>query len=279
MFKWLSEFYRLAKNYIVFALLLSFSFFLISTNNNAQTRGLQTIGLLTTSYLEDLVKSITGYFSLSAKNRELENENAQMIDLTAKIRSALSENEQLRAMLKFRGETTAPLMPANVVGRSTEEGKCYITLDIGTNNGVHLSDPVVSGAGLVGTVIAASPDFCLVRTLIDSDSRIASRLVNALADGIIVRGEFGQLNMKNVSRRYSVEQGDIVETSSLSSLVPPGIVIGRVTKANETTGNIFKEIEVQPAVDFSSLSAAFVMQFHRPAEASELERNQLKEVK
>ncbi len=276
MFKWLSEFYRLAKNYIVFALLISFSFFLISTNSNIHTRGLQTIGLLTTSYLEGAVKSVINYFSLSSRNEELEQENAQLIDLTSKIRRALTENDQLRAMLKFRNETSSPLIPANVVGRSTEGGKSYLTLDVGENNRVHVGDPVVSGNGLVGTIAAASGSFCLVRTLLDNDSRIAARLLNASADGIIVAGEFGGLSMKNVSRRYVVSEGDIVETSSLSSLVPPGIVIGFVSGAVDEAGNIFKEIEVRPAVNFSSISAAFVMQYDRPSEASDLEKKEMK---
>jgi rod shape-determining protein MreC len=279
MFKWLSEFYRLAKNYIVFALLLSFSFYLISTNSNSHTRGLQTIGLLTTSYLEEAAQSVTNYFSLSSRNEELERENAQLIDLTAKIRRALTENEQLRAMLRFRNETSAPLIPANVVGRSTEGGKNYLTLDAGETENVHIGDPVVSGNGLVGTVIAVSGNFSLVRTLLDTDSRIAARLLNASADGIVVAGEFGGLKMRNVSRRYAVKKGDIVETSSLSSLVPPGIIIGSVSDAVDETGNIFKEIEVQPSVDFSSISAAFVMQYGRPAEAIELGKKEMRKIK
>jgi len=279
MFKWLSEFYRLAKNYIVFALLISFSFFLISTNSNNHTLGLQTIGLLTTSYLEGAVRSVTNYFSLSTKNEELERENARLVDLIAKIRRALTENEQLRTMLKFRNETSAPLIPANVVGRSTEEGKNYLTLEVGENNNIQVGDPVVSGNGLVGTTIAVSGNFCLVRTLLDVDSRIAARLLNASADGIIVAGKFGGLSMKNVSRRYAVVKGDIVETSSLSSLVPPGIVIGSVSNTVDEVGNIFKEIEVQPAVNFSSISAAFVMQYNRPPEAIELEKKEMKKIK
>jgi rod shape-determining protein MreC len=276
MFKWLSEFYRLAKNYIVFALLLAFSFFLISNNNNVQTRGLQTVGLLTTSYIEDVVNSVTDYFSLSSKNQELERENAKLIDLTAKIRRALTENGQLRAMLKFRSESNASLTPANVIGRSIEEGKSFITLDVGEKDNIHVGDPVVSGNGLVGTVFAVSQNFCLVRTLLDSDSRIAAKLMNASADGIIVAGGAGELSMKNVSRRYEINKGDIVETSSLSSLVPPGIVIGLVSKTTEERGNIFKEVEIQPAVDFSSVSVAFVMQYNRPNEAVDLEKKGLK---
>ncbi|MGO9482171.1 MAG: rod shape-determining protein MreC [Candidatus Kryptoniota bacterium] len=266
----------MAKNYIIFALLLSLAFFLISTNNNIHTRGLQTIGLITTSYLEDGIKGIISYFTLVSKNEELLKENAQLIDLTSKIRRAIAENDQLRAMLKLRDESSSPLIPANVVGRTSEGGKYFITLDAGEGNGVGIGDPVVTGGGLVGIVTAASGNFCLVRTLLDNESRIAARLMHASADGIIVTGENDNLNMRNVSRRYDVSKGEIVETSSLSSLVPPGIVIGVVAEATDETGNVFKQIEVQPAVDFSSLSVAFVMQYSPSEEARDLGNKTLK---
>ncbi len=276
MFKWVSEFFGLAKNYIIFALLLSLSFFLISTNNNVHTRGLQTIGLITTSYLEDGIVGIINYFTLIPKNEELQRENAQLIDLTSKIRRALAENNQLRAMLKLRNENSPPLIPANVVGRTLEGGRYFVTLDVGEGSGVAIGDPVVTGNGLVGTVTATSGNFCLVRTLLDSDSRITTRLVEASADGIIVKGENDNLDMKNVSRRYEVNKGDVVETSSLGSLVPPGIVIGVVIEATGEMGNIFKQIKVQPAVEFSSLSVAFVMQYSPLKEARDLEMKTLK---
>jgi rod shape-determining protein MreC len=271
MFKWFSEFFALAKNYIVFALLISLSLFLISTNNNAHIRGLQTVGLVTTSYLEDGVEAVINYFSLASKNRELQRENAQLVDMEAKIRRALSENDQLRAMLRLREENPAPLVPANVVGRTSEGGRYLVTLDVGEKSGIKVGNPVLTGNGLVGTVIATSGDFCLVQTLLDNECRIAARLVTASTDGIIVAGEDGYLSMRNVSRRHDVKSGDVVETSTLSSLVPPGIIIGVVTKAANETGNIFKQIEVQPAVNFSSLSVAFVMQYTPSSEALSLE--------
>ncbi len=271
MLKWLNEFFRLAKNYIVFALLISLSFFLISTNNNVHTRGLQVLGLFTTSYLEAGIHDVIGYFTLASKNSELQNENARLVDLTARIRAAMAENQQLREMLKLRQQTRTILIPADVIGRSSEGGKYSVTLDAGSSSGVRVGDPVVTGTGLVGIVFAVSEDFSLVRTLLDGDSRIAAKLVNASADGLIVSGDFGQLAMKNVSRRYVVNPGDIVETSSLSSLVPPGIAVGMVTKATDEPGNIFKRIDVQPAVDYTSISAAFVMQYVYPPGASRLE--------
>lgn len=279
MFKWLAEFLGLAKNYIIFALLISLSFLLISTNNNTHTRGLQVLGLVTTSYLEAGVNDVVGYFALAAKNKELERENAQLIDLNARIREAMEENRQLREMLKLKSLTKYPLIPADVIGRSAEGGRNFVTLNAGEKDGVKVGDPVLTGTGLVGIVSAVSEDFSLVRTLIDVDSRIAAKLVNASADGLIVAGSFGELSMKNISRRYPVEPGDIVETSSLSTLVPPGIAIGMVTKAEDVPGDIFKEIKVEPAVNYTSISTAFVMKYTRVPEAIKLEREHLKKGK
>ncbi len=271
----MAEFFGLAKNYIVFAVLLSLSFFLISTNSNVHTKGLQVLGLVTTSYLEAGVSDVVGYFSLAAKNKELQEENARLVDSIERTRAAMTENRHLREMLKLREQAHRPLIPADVIGRTAAGGRNFITLDVGEKKGVAVGDPVVTGTGLVGIVAAAGSDFSLVRTLLDVDSRIAAKLVNASADGLIVAGSFGRLSMMNVARRYPVQPGDIVETSSLSTLVPPGIDIGMVTSVKDQRGKLFKKIEVQPAVDYSSVSSAFVMKYSRPPEAVKLEKEHL----
>ena len=276
MFTWISEFFSLAKNYIIFALLLAISLFLISTNDNGYTKGLQAAGLVTTAYLEAGVQHIVDYFLLSSRNKELLRENARLIDLAAQTHLALDENEQLRQMLNLKSHLTTPLVPGSVVGRSSDGGRNFLTLDIGSDDGVHVGYPVVNGSGLVGIVSNVSGRFSLVRTLLDADSRIAARLVNATADGLIEAGSYGELKMSNVARRHDVKKGDIVETSTLSSLVPPGIVVGIVSKATDKPGNIFKEITVQPAVDFSSIFAAFVMQYKPPTAAATLEKEAIK---
>ncbi len=279
MFAWISEFFSFAKNYIIFALLLALSLFLISTNNNSYTRGLQTVGLVTTAYLEAGVQDITGYFLLASRNKELLEENARLINMAAKSHQAMDENEQLRQMLDLKSRSSAPLIPGTVVGRTTDGGKYFLTLNIGSSDGVHIGDPVVNGSGLVGIVTDASGSFSLVRTLFDSDSRIAARLEKTSADGLIVAGGFGELKMNNVARRYHVVKGDFVLTSTLSSLVPPGIVIGVVSKVIEQPGDIFNKITVQPAVNLSSIFAAFVMQYTPPSGAARLEREALKKSK
>lgn len=276
MLKWLSEFFVFARNYVVFTLLVSLSLFLISANNNSQVRGLQVVGLVTTSYLESCVKGLIGYFKLASANKRLEEQNGKLIDWVSRTRRAISENIQLRELLKMKEQSGNPTIPADVVGRSVEGGRNYVTIDAGTSDGVRNGDPVVAGSGLVGVILLAGENYSIVRTVLDNESRISARLVSASADGIVSAGENGLLSMNDVSRRFDVKPGDMVETSTLSSVVPPDIVIGVVANVSSEQGNIFKRIRVQPSVDFSSLSVVFVMQYRPPGEATELRSKILK---
>ncbi len=270
MFKWLSEFFLFSRNYVVFAILLALSLFLISINDNPQVRGLQVVGLITTSYLESGVNAVVGYFELSSANKRLEEQNGRLIDLLARSRRSLNENRQLRSLLKLKQQGENRLTAADVIGRTLEGGRYLITLDAGSRLGVKVGDPVISGSGLVGNVMATSDNFSVVRTLLDNDSRISARLENASADGIVTAGEYGLLAMKNVPRRFEVKPGDVIETSTLSTVVPPGIIIGLVREATDVSGTIFKRIFVQPAVNYSSLSEVFVMDYRPPSEVSML---------
>ncbi len=277
MFRWLSEFLPFARNYIVFTLLVALSLFLISLNNNRQVRNLQVVGTLTTSYLESGVQDVVGYFQLASVNRELEKANARLINMLARTRRAINENRQLKEMLNLKQQSSVPLIAAGVVGRVTDGGKNFVTINVGTKDGIQEGEPVMSGSGLVGTIYLAGEDFSIVRTLMDNSSRISARVVNDSTDGIVTAGEQGALELKDVSRRHHVRPGNIVETSTLSSISPPGIIIGTVTSASNRPGSIFKEVTLEPAVDFSSLSDVFVMKYRPSGKAAALESRALRE--
>jgi rod shape-determining protein MreC len=56
-----------------------------------------------------------------------------------------------------------------------------------------------------------------------------------------------------------VQTGDLVITSEYSSLFPPGIKIGTVSRTEAISGSLFQIVEVMPSVDFTRLEEAFVL--------------------
>jgi rod shape-determining protein MreC len=53
--------------------------------------------------------------------------------------------------------------------------------------------------------------------------------------------------------------GDVVITSGLGGVFPKGLLVGQVTSVDETPGELFKEVLVKPAVDFSRLEEVLIL--------------------
>jgi rod shape-determining protein MreC len=94
--------------------------------------------------------------------------------------------------------------------------------------------------------------------MIHKDFRVSARVQRARADGIVYwDGEI--IQMKNVPRTQDVKKGDVVVTSSYSTIYPEGIKIGLVTYVHVEPGALFHTIHIEPSVNFSSLEEVFVV--------------------
>jgi rod shape-determining protein MreC len=52
---------------------------------------------------------------------------------------------------------------------------------------------------------------------------------------------------------------DMVVTSGLGRVFPKGVPVGTVTEVNDLPGELFKDVKVRPAVDFSKLEELLVI--------------------
>ena len=64
--------------------------------------------------------------------------------------------------------------------------------------------------------------------------------------------------------------GEMVITSGLGGIFPKGLPVGKISRVKDVSGELFKEIEVTPSVDFSKLEEVLVIQ---PANSSGQESN------
>ena len=59
--------------------------------------------------------------------------------------------------------------------------------------------------------------------------------------------------------REELQFGDLVITSGLQSLYPPGIKVGRVSKLRLLDYLTSMELEIEPIIDFSRLEFVFII--------------------
>jgi len=147
-----------------------------------------------------------------------------------------------------------------VVGADTNPYLRYVTINVGSLEGIEVGMPVVSnGPGLVGRVAQVGPRAAQVQLLIDSDSAVAALLQTSRVTGLVAGQPDGTLRMEYLPQEETISVGDIVLTSGLGGFMPKGLVIGQVTEVQQMDYALFQAAVVRPAVDFSRLELVLVL--------------------
>jgi rod shape-determining protein MreC len=121
------------------------------------------------------------------------------------------------------------------------------------------SSDSLSGKGLVGKVVKVFPHSAQVQLITDSGASVAAKIQGVRAEGIVEGSVSGQLTMGYVDRDMRVDPKLIIVTSGFGGVYPPDIPIGVVASVGEEDVNIYKQIEVQPFVDFRVLEEVMVL--------------------
>ncbi|HSJ93879.1 MAG TPA: rod shape-determining protein MreC, partial [Gaiellaceae bacterium] len=135
----------------------------------------------------------------------------------------------------------------------------------GSSDGVAVEDPVVTDAGLVGTVTEVATNSAKVRLLTDQQSAASAFVPETGAAGMVQRGSSTTaLVLDRVPKDEAVEENDMVVTAGsrsrqLESLFPRGIPICVVTSVSQRDTDFYKQIQCTPLVDFDSLNQVIVL--------------------
>ena len=220
----------------------------------------------------DTVAWTRGLIDAKSENQKLRQQVADLRQQLILDEGALQENVQLKAALNYHGPASivnfhqvraaVAVNPQNAIDQSVE-------IAAGSHDGVHVGNVVVaSSGGLVGTVSRVAGGVSRVTLLTDDQSAAtAADLTHPSAVGVIKRGGGGSdvLILDRVSKNENVNVGDTIITAgtigagSLPSMFPHGIPIGSVKSWSNNDVNAFKNIQVSPLVDFSSLQSVIVL--------------------
>jgi rod shape-determining protein MreC len=221
----------------------------------------------------DAVSWGRGLVHAKSENKRLRSQLQAYQQRLALDEGAVQENVQLKAALRYRGLPTianfnrvvasVAVNPQNAIDQS-------VAITAGTNGGVHAGNVVIDPVtgGLVGTVDRAFSSVARVTLLTDPQSAVTSvDLTSPTAVGIIQPGGGGSdaLVLDLVSKSKVIREGDTIITAGslgkgpLPSMFPRGIRVGTVTSQSSNDVNPFKNVQVKPFVDFSSLQSVIVL--------------------
>ena len=188
----------------------------------------------------------------------------QLERTSAEIRQ---ENYRLREQLGFSQNLRYRHIPAELIGRDPNNLFSAFVINKGKQAGVAVNMPVIAyqngTQGLVGKIVFSGAYESLVMPLFDVSSFVSSRLVESRYEGM-VEGRGGlelSLLMRFINKRArdEISIGDIIATSGMGGIYPPGINIGRVNRIHYQENELSMELELEPSINFSRLEYVFVL--------------------
>jgi rod shape-determining protein MreC len=258
------------KEYVVFTSLVLASTVLLLLNDNVQMRQIRALAIGSVGTVQQTFSFIPDLANLRGENEMLRHTNMSLSSEVSQLREARLENIRLRSMIALKESSAFHYTAGKVVAKNMNLLRNTITLHIGETDGVRIGNPIVTGEGLVGKVIAVSRNYSIVQSLLNVDFRASGKVQRSRVDGIVAwNGK--SLILKNVVKSMDVKVGDAVVTSEYSSAYPSGVKIGVVSSVTETPGSLFHTIEIEPSVDFVQLEEAFVVDFLPDIEKTALE--------
>ena len=219
------------------------------------------------SAVSSTVLSISELTTLRREYAELSGRIARYEQLERTSADIRQENNRLREQLGFSQSLRYQHIPAELIGRDPNNLFSAFVINKGTRAGVAIDMPVIAYQtgvqGLVGKVVQAGAFESLVMPLYDESCFVSSRLAESRYEGIVEgQGSFDiPLLMRFIGKRArdEINIGDVVVSSGMGGIYPPGVSIGRVTGINYQETEISMEVELDSTIDFSRLEYMFVI--------------------
>jgi rod shape-determining protein MreC len=196
---------------------------------------------------------------LEAREREVE----ELREITGEYQLLLQLFNQSQNAPQFERQIAA------VIGRDTSPYFRSIIIDKGSADGVLVGMPVESTRGLVGQVYRTTSTSAQVLLITDNLTSIPARLIDSRATGVAHGNSLaGAMTMNWVALEADMSVGEVVMTSGLGGRFPQDLILGRVTRVERREAELFQTAVVQPAVDFDTLEAVFVITNFEPQDTS-----------
>ena len=226
--------------------------------------------------VSNVVQPVRNFFSSLAKLPSLSRHNGELQSQVDDLKTAQQENQELSRRIESLEQLlglqsiTSHTIAARVIGSGVSNFEWSITIDRGSENGIEVDMPVVTGASdgprLVGRVIRVTPISSVVQLIIDRDFAVAGKLSTSQEAGLVMgRGE-NDLRMGHLRPGIQVSETEPesvftlgYEVNGQRGLYPPGILIGTVSRAFSEPDSVESSVTIRPAVDFSTLQYVLVI--------------------
>lgn len=207
---------------------------------------------------------LQGLRQAQAAAEAAERARAALAEKAARADALAAENAQLRGLLALAPALQPRHQAAEVMFEARDPYSRKVFIDRGLTQGVRPGAPVIEPAGVLGQVTRAYPLSAEVTLLSDREAAIPvlnrrTRQRAAAFGGL--RGDNGAtMELRFLSANADVQVGDLLETSGLDGIYPPGLPVATVSAVERRVEGGFARVQLVPAAPGAGVRHVLVLE-------------------
>jgi rod shape-determining protein MreC len=207
------------------------------------------------------------YFS--GLQNALEKESAARRQLALQAERALrvdqlqAENDRLRGLLELRPGLHVRSFTAQILYDAPDPYSRKVIIDRGASNGIVLASPVINEAGVLGQVTRVYPLSAEVTLLTDRNAVVPVLNPRTQARSVAFGGAgvgAGDLELRFMAGNADVKVGDLLTTSGVDGVYPPGLPVAKVLSVDRKVDSGFARILLLPAAPPDGIRHVLVLE-------------------
>ena len=187
---------------------------------------------------------------------------ARQSERAMRTEQLLQENKRLRALLELRPSLEVQSQAAQILYEAPDPYSRKVIIDRGSSNGISVSSPVINEAGVLGQVTRVYLSSSEVTLLTDKDAAIPvlnsrSGARSAAFGGTVALN--GSMELRFMAGNADVQVGDILTTSGVDGVYPPGLQVAKVVSVDRKADSGFARILLVPLATADGIRHVLVL--------------------
>ncbi len=192
-----------------------------------------------------------------AARSELVRESGRSI----RVEQLEHENASLRGLLELRPALTVRSIAAEVLYEAPDLYARRVIIDRGGRAGILPGAPVINAQGVLGQVTRVYPLNAEVTLLTDKDAAIPVLNVRTQVRGAAFGRPGGAgMELRFMAGNADVQVGDLLSTSGVDGIYPPGLPVARVSEVDRRVETSFARIGLQPVASPDGVRQVLVLE-------------------
>jgi rod shape-determining protein MreC len=194
---------------------------------------------------------LQGLQEAQSEAAEARRAQAVLAEKAARADVLSQENQRLRALLELSPARVPGQLAAEVLFEAPDPYTRRIVIDRGQALGVRLGAPVLTPSGVLGQVTRLYPLSAEVTLLSDRDAAIPLLNVRTgqrvVAFGGVRGADDATMELRFVAANVDIVVGDLMQTSGLDGIYPPGLPVATVRSVERRAEGGFARVLLAPA--------------------------------